>query len=105
MKAYLIQNYGYDAGHSLVGVLLGLALFSIGVPPHIAALLGGLLYAVPKEAYDIKQSGLHLDNVCDLVSYQTSWPAVYLAAQEPVAAFALTVVLAVCYLSLVLAKL
>ena len=108
MKSYLIKNFGYDAGHALLGGAIGLVLFSLGVAPVLAAVLGGTLYAIPKEIYDMnkyKPFKLHVDNFSDLASYQTSWPAVFWAAKEPwIALFCLAVV-GVGYFALVAEKL
>ena len=103
MRDYLDKNYGYDAGHSLTGAGLGLLLWSLGAPAFWAALLGGLIYAVPKEIYDmvIERHWPKLDNWSDLVSYQVSWPAVYFAALAPGLALALLACVAVVYLSLI----
>ena len=106
IKRYLTQNYGYDAGHSLMGVLIGMTLFGFGTPVWLAGLLGGLLYAVPKEIYDIKAHGgkPQLDNYCDLVSYQLSWPAVLMANHQPIVALLVLMVIGVTYLYLVYKK-
>jgi len=107
IKGYLTKNYGYDGGHGLMGVLIGLTLFGFGTPVWLAGLLGGLLYAVPKEISDIKKHGglrwsnIHTDNVCDLVSYQLSWPAVLMASHQPILALLVLMVIGVTYLYLV----
>lgn len=105
-KRYLVKNYGYDGGHSLMGPLLGLLLFSLGVAPAIAAEAGALAYAVPKEIWDRKRSGKWtLDNLSDLASYHTSWPAVYLANGDTAVAMLMAIGLALVYSGLVLLKL
>jgi len=106
IKKYLTKNYGYDGGHGLMGVLIGLTLFGFGTPVWLAGLLGGLLYAVPKEIYDIKTHGgkIHTDHVCDLVSYQLSWPAVLMASHQPIVALLVLMIIAVTYLYLVYKK-
>ena len=106
MLNYLIQNYGYDSGHMLIGILLGLIIYNLGAPLIVAAALGGLLYAVPKEIYDmVKDKHCSIDNLADLVSYQVSWPLVYGAGKEPVLALIMLTVVGVVYLTLVKIKL
>ncbi len=102
MWKYLVKSYGYDGGHALVGVLLALILFSLGVPAFWAALLGGTAYAVPKEIYDMihEKHGPTVDTFSDLVNYQTSWPAAYAAAQEPLLALLLCGTMLAIYLPL-----
>ena len=102
MWKYLVKSYGYDGGHALVGIALALVLFSLGVPVFWAALLGGLIFAVPKEIYDMIH-GRHAptaDTFSDLANYQTSWPAAYLAAGEPLLALYLFIAMVALYLPL-----
>lgn len=107
VKNYLVKNYGYDAGHSLAGILLALVVL-LFAPAWMAGLLGGLLYAIPKELWDIskyRDRRVRWDNVADLVSYQTSWPAAYLAAGMWVQSIGLFALVAVVYLVFVWVKL
>jgi hypothetical protein len=84
MINYLRTNFGRDAGHSLMGVLLALSLHAFGLEPAWACgLLGGIAYAIPKELYDLWRGNwrLRFDHFSDLASYQVSWPAAYAAAR------------------------
>ena len=103
MWSYLVRNWGYDSGHTCLSVLLGLMLFGFGVEWWKAALLAGLAYPLLKECYDMIKfkHGPQWDNVSDLVSYQTVWPAVCFANGEPWLALALFAAIAGSYLTLV----
>ncbi len=84
MKDYLVQNWGRDAGHCVMGIFLTVVAWAV-LPPYVAAAIGGTLYMVPKELYDISRrlqvdrpiAGYEvLDTLSDAVSYQWGWAMV-----------------------------
>ena len=78
-KEYLVQNWGQDAGHACMGIFLTVVAWTL-IPdhPYWAAAIGGTLYMIPKELYDIGLEDLldlrpwdfSLDTFSDAVSYQ-----------------------------------
>jgi ABC-type dipeptide/oligopeptide/nickel transport system permease component len=85
MWEYLKKNYGYDASHVLYAVLVGLILHMYSMPTFWAGLIATQSWAIPKEIYDMSKQRWRFswDNAADYMSYQTGWPVVYAAAQQP----------------------
>lgn len=110
IKKYLVKNYGYDSGHGQLAVLITAVFIAFGMGPFWAGLIGGNIYAIPKEIIDIKRYAvgnrrIHIDNISDYTSYQLSWPLAYGADQQPFVAILMLVIIAAIYLPLVYWKL